>query len=304
MPSLRKTARAPIAWLLLAATLVAQAGCRQPDAQDNAANEQNGVETAPPRIPLPEPPLDRAALLIAISRAASAHVTGADQTEAQRLLDGKPFELRIRFGCVGPSNDLRNEQFGWSYDREKGTLRVRATPTISQQDEVAAKIGGDAFEAIEGFWLARPWLLEAACPATAAVKAAPAPTEAATAPAKPSADAAADEPAEADVAARPAAVLPKFGIAQFFSATDSRTRQRSMRPYEAVKTLEPNESVGSQGFDLVLSGRLHALPDKRIVACVSSGPDLPPKCIVSADFDRVRIERADSREMVAEWGSG
>ena len=304
MPSPRTISRAPIAWLLLAAAVAAQPGCRQPDAEDNAVNAQNSVEPAPPRIPLPDPPLDRAALLTAIGRAASAHATGADDTQVQRPLDGKPFELRIRFGCRGPSNELRNEEAGWSYDREKGTLRVRATPTISRQDEVAAQVGGEAFEAIEGFWLARPWLLEAACPATAAVKAAPATPEAAGAPAKPPASAAADATAEAEADAAPATVLPRYGIAQFFTATDSRTRQRSMRPYEAVETLKPNEPVGSQGFDLVLSGRLRALPDKRVVACVSGGADLPPSCIVSADFDRVRIERADSREIVAEWGSG
>lgn len=301
MPSLRKSSRAPIAWLLLAAALAGQAGCRQPASEDNAVNEQNRVATPPPLIPLPEPPLDRAALLGAIAKAASAHATGANDTEAQRLLDGKPFELRIRFGCRGPSNDLPSEQFGWSYDRKKATLRVRATPTISQQDEVAARIGGEAFEAIEGFWLARPWLLEAACPATAAVKPAPPPPATAAAPAKPAADAAEDPD---EPAAAPPSILPKLGIAQFFTSTDSRTRQRSMRPYEAVKTLESNEPVGSQGFDLVLSGRLQALPDKRIIACVTSGADLPPSCIVSVDFDRVRIERADNREMVAEWGSG
>src|SRR5687768_16614425 len=213
MPSLRRAARARIAWLLLAAVLAGQAGCRQQGPHDNAVNGQNEVEQAPSRLPLPEPPLDRAALLMAIAKVASAHATGADQTEDQRLLDGKPFELRIRFGCGGPSPDLRKEPFGWTYDGEERTLRVQATPTISQQDEVAAQIGGDAFEAIEGFWLARPWLLESACPVTA--QAAAAPSADATSPAEP----------EADSAAAPAA--PAVGIAQFFATTDSRTRQRS-----------------------------------------------------------------------------
>ncbi len=301
MPSLRKTSRAPIAWLLLATAVAGAAGCRQEGPANIAANEQNEVDVATPRIPLPAPPLDRAALLSAIASAASARATGTDDIEAQRLLDGKPFELRLRFGCRGPSNDLRNEQFGWSYDRETGTLRVRATPTISQQDEVAAQIAGEDFEAIEGFWLSRPWLLEAACPATAAVKGAPAPADP-----EASANGSAEEaPRTPDAAgARALAPLPKIGIAQFFTATDSRTRQRSMRPYEAVKTLEPNAPVGARGFDLVLSGRLQALPDKRVIACVSSGADRPPDCIVSADFDRVRIERADNHELVAEWGSG
>ena len=77
-----------------------------------------------------------------------------------------------------------------------------------------------------------------------------------------------------------------------------------MRPYEAVKTLDADQPVGSQGFDLVLSGRLKALSDRGVILCAAKSADSPPECIVSAEFDRVRIESPASRDIVAEWGRG
>jgi hypothetical protein len=77
-----------------------------------------------------------------------------------------------------------------------------------------------------------------------------------------------------------------------------------MRAYEAVKTLAPDQPLGSQGFNLVLSGRLKARPGKGVVACTSQSPDMPPDCLVSAVFDQVWIERPDTKEVVAEWGGG
>ncbi|MBA3510972.1 hypothetical protein [Sphingomonas sp.] len=279
----------------------------QPEAQDpgNLHNAEEPTLNASV-VPRPQPALDRAAIFAAVARAASAEAAGTDHSEAQRELDGRQFEIRIRFGCKGPSTELREEWLGWSFDREKGTLRVRAMPTLSAEEQLVKALGGDQFEAVEGFWIPRPWLLEAACPATAAVS---------SAPAEPAADAASKEtgaqPATTPAAAaesqqitEPVPKWPRIGIAQFFTETDPRTGRRSMRPYEAVKTLGPEQPIGSQGFNLVLSGRLKALPDKRVIACVAKGADSPPECIVSVDFDRVWIEKPADREILAEWGGG
>ncbi len=77
-----------------------------------------------------------------------------------------------------------------------------------------------------------------------------------------------------------------------------------MRPYEAVKTLDAKTPIGSQGFNLVLSGRLKALADKRVIACAAKGSDSPPECVISVDFDGVRMERPGTRDVIAEWGGG
>ena len=105
-------------------------------------------------------------------------------------------------------------------------------------------------------------------------------------------------------AADPLPNWPKIGIAHFFTETDPRTGRRSMRAYEAVKSIDPKRPIGSQGFNLVLSGRLQALPDGRVIACVAKNPDNAPECVVSVQFDRVRIERPENGEIIAEWGGG
>ena len=277
----------------------------QPEPQD-PGNIQNAEEPTLnlPAVPRPQPPLDRTAIFAAVAQAASAEAAGTDHSEAQRELDGRQFEMRIRFGCKGPSAELREEWLGWSFDREKGTLRVRAMPTLLAEEQLVKALGGDQFEAVEGFWIPRPWILEAACPTTAAVSAAPAKPAADAQPQETKAQPAAAQAvaAESEPISEPVPKWPRIGIAQFFAETDSRTGRRSMRPYEAVKTLGPDQPIGSQGFNLVLSGRLRALPDKRVIACVAKGADSPPECIVSVDFDRVWIERPENREVIAEWG--
>jgi hypothetical protein len=101
-------------------------------------------------------------------------------------------------------------------------------------------------------------------------------------------------------AERQPVVLPRIGIAQFYTSADPRTGRRSERAYEAVKTLA-GEPPGAEGFTLVLSGRLRAVPGGGVIACAVSGPDQPPDCIISADFDRVWIETPVGREVLAEW---
>lgn len=295
--------------LLLFSGLALLIGC-SPAADDNAVDDGDAANAASfnlPAVPLPQPPIDRSTLLAAVARAASATAAGADDGEQQRALDGRQFELRIRFGCRGPAPVLQESMLGWTFDQEKRALRVRAMPTISRDDPIARQIverlDGERIEAVEGFWIPRPWLLDPVCPAApAAGPARPQPPEAAEpAPVDAAGSAAPVDDLQESQAPPPA--WPKVGIAHFFTMTDPRTRRRQMRPYEAVETVKPDQPL-PHGFNLVLSGRLQALPSRRVIACVSSAPDNPPECIVSAEIDRVWIERPDTREILAEWGSG
>ena len=94
-----------------------------------------------------------------------------------------------------------------------------------------------------------------------------------------------------------------LGIAQFFTATGPRTLRRSGRAYEATKKLTEGEKPAA-GFDLVLSGRLAPLPNGRVIACTPAGQGARPSCIISVEFGKVWIERADTHEHLADWGSG
>ena len=289
----------------LVGILVGAAACQPNAPTDNADNAVDEPVLNQPLVPRPQPPLDRAGLFAAVAQAASAAASGMTDGESQRTLDGRQFELRIRFGCKGPSADLGEAWLGWVRDSESGTLRVRAKPTLGADDPLVRELGGDDFEAVEGFWIPRPWLLEPACPVMAAVLP-PGQTkggETASGGQK-AGPKAPNARSEEEKAADPVPNWPRIGIAHFFTETEPRTARRSMRPYEAVKTIDPKQPLGSQGFNLVLSGRLQALPDGRVIACVAKSPDNAPECVVSAQFDRVRIERPDSGEIIAEWGGG
>lgn len=301
--------------------VAAIAACQVRTEEDQVAENDSEPVLNLPAVPLPEPPLDRKMLLTAVAEAASAKATGEDDSEAQRLLDGRRFEFRIRFGCRGPVQEFADAAFGWAWDSEQRTLRVRATPTITSENEVVRQVAGEDVEDVEGFWIPRPWLLSATCPAGAAIRTAAQrqPAQAEAAPGQPSsgsrpapaatsgsrASAAPTErqPDDPQETQAPPPAYPRVGIGRFFTEEDPRSRRRSAKPYEFVRNLEPDNQVSSQGFDLVLSGRLKAMPGKGVIHCVPQGADLPPNCIVSADIDRVRLERPDTREMLAEWGS-
>ena len=216
-----------------AAASLILAGCGDDGKQQNQPAVAANAAEKPvvPDIPLPEPPLDREHLLAAVTYAASDFATGTDGRERQKALAGKKFEFRIRFGCGQPTDDAR-APFGWSFDETSGTLKARATPTLSLKDAAVKAIAGDAFESAEGFWLSQPWVLSAACPASPSAQA----TDA----------------------------LQSVGIAQFFTATGARTMRRSGRAYDTTQKIEDGRAPAG-GFDLILAGRLVALPDGRVI---------------------------------------
>lgn len=272
MPAMRHVKAAA-----LAAACLAACGCQQPQSQqDEATNAANaaGTQTVPEiPIPAPEAPLGREQLLVAAMHAASDFATGSDDVKAQQELAGKRFEFRVRFGC--DETATARGDFSWSFDPATGALKVRAAPTLSPKDAPVKAIAGDAFEAVEGFWVARPWLVASACPRSPALPGAP-----------------------AQQVPEPQTV----GIAQFFTATGPRTLRRSGRAYEATKKLDEGDKPAG-GFDLVLSGRLTPLPNGRVIACTPAGQGRP-SCIISVEFGKVWIERADTHEHLADWGPG
>lgn len=259
---------------LLAACGLALAGCdRQKDEpkQENAA-AVTAIPKPKPAVPMPSPPFDRAALLGAVTKAASAFAARADDRQAQAELAGRQFTFRVRFGCSGPSAKFGDGAMSWSYDPETQALKIRAAPDISLESPMVKTIAGPEVETVQGFWVMRPWLLVPSC---------------------------------VEAAERPGFEVqqPEAGIAQFFTGEDSRVQRRS-RPFEAVQKVEEGKIPDEQGFDLVLTGRLKELPDGRVIKCAATGPSRRPACIASAEFDRVSVENAETRSVIAEWGVG
>ena len=279
-------------WLTLGFVAgVVLAGCRpvpDPGAEETVTNQP--AQPAPR--PIAEPPIDRERLLASVARAASAYAAGGDISQVDRALDGKRFEIRLRFGCGQPATNGNSN--GWTVDADGKTVRLKAVPDISFDDPLVRRLAGaEGVEAVEGFWLKRPWLQTDACPRQPA----PAPKP------EPPSDEAADPPDETKAALIAPRDVPRVGIAQFFTETDSRTRRRSARPYEAVKSVDEIRGVQADGFNLVLSGRLKAGPAGRVIACGSASIDSWPDCLIFADIDQVRMERPETREVIAEWAS-
>jgi hypothetical protein len=263
------------------ASLILVTGCRA-EQQYEAADENNLVDEKPMApAPVIEAPYNRARMLLTVVRAASAHAAGQDDAKVQRTLDGKQFEVKLRFGCngQGPLGD-----HGWSIDPDGRTLRLRAVPTLTLNDDVVRNVTTEKVEAVEGFWLSRPWLLEAACPVAA-----------------PPAQSGSSASSKGEDPQLLPSGNPRVGLAQFFGAEDSRTRQRLGQSFEAVIQLDEGQKIGSHGFDLVVSGRLRARQDGRVILCSGQNPDQPPNCIVAAAIDQVRIENPDDKTVLAEW---
>ncbi|MFC4296192.1 hypothetical protein ACFO0A_14130 [Novosphingobium tardum] len=261
--------------VLLCSTLLVACNRREPQPPPTLASPAPKL----PIVQVSEPPLDRAAVLDAIGRAANAAALGlADQGQAD--LDGKRFEVRMRFGCPGASADSRTRR--WSLDTAKHILRVAVDPEITRDSpELKWVVSGD-FEDAEGFWLYRPWLQSAGCVRVENDREA-----GGEAPGK----------SEPGIVAEP----PRVGIVQIYRETDTRSRRRDRRGLKVTKAMPDAMETGGEGFDLVVEGRLRAQSGQPVISCRVVSDSLPPSCLITGTFDRTAIELPDSHEVLAEW---
>jgi hypothetical protein len=261
---------------------MALAGCEasHPPEENQAEPGNNVAAPSPVTVPSPEQPLDRERLLLAVAQARSAHAAGADDRAAQAELDGGRFELRLRFGCGAPAGAAAGNP-SVRHDAAARTVELSASANLDLSDPLVAAAAGQGIEAVDGIWLARPWLLQAACPPAALLS-----------PETPAAEAPAQPPRE-------------IGIAQFFTPDDSRVGRRGDRSYRHVVRFEEGQDPARpQGYDLVLSGRLRAGPAGRVIRCAAPDPSTRPACLISAEFEEVRMEDAERREVLARWRRG
>ena len=233
----------------------------------------NLAEAAPPELPTVEQPLTRRDLILAAIEAANDVMVGTDDAERQQGLDGRRFSFRIRL-CVGTPSSGR-----LTFDPEGRVLRASVSADITAENPVAAALSANRFEAVEGFWVPYPWLLQASCP---------------PAPPSPAPDTIREAAATTSDPAR-----PTFGLAEFFSPDTDRSIRREGRPFSVTRRLEEGSAPGP--IDLVLRGRLIQLPDAKVINCQPNATMLPPQCIVSVRFDVVRLEQANGGELLAAW---
>lgn len=245
--------------------LVATAACREraPEPDQNAAAPAPAREAKPSAaIPVPKPAIGREQLIIEALHALSAAALGQDDSVAQKRLNGRRFELRLRFGCPGePASGSRN----WSYDADEHVLRVQVRADVDSGSVPASDLLMKGYEGAIGFVIDKPLLLSAGCPSP-------------------------------QFAAQ-TTVEPTIAVAQMFTGEDSRV-QRPQQSYEVTKKIDDAQKP-AQGLDLVIAGRLAALTDDRPIHCAFAQG--PPACIVAAKFDRVSIENPVDGSLLGEW---
>lgn len=231
-------------------------------------------EPKAPRLPAITPPLGRRDLLAAAAAAADAYAAGDAATTANAELVGRRFEIRIPFGCYGASPEEAAAPLRWNYDADAKALRISAAPEAWTDIPWLRVLVGNEVEAVEGFWIPRPWSNSEACPTP-----------------------------EARMALPPILPMPQqtVGLAQLFEAGGSRVHRRDGEPYRTVEKVELEALQATEGFRLVLSGRVGALPNGQPVGCHGAGAELRPVCLIAVEFDRVAIENPISGEQLAEW---
>lgn len=265
--------------VVLAGPLLAR--CER-EAPPPAAPEAPSPAAAP--TPAAAVSLTRADIIAAAARAASAYAAG-DTSRGADALVGRTFSIRTAFAC-GPLTEAAIQagasagvaRAGWGAERK--TIELTLTPDDWAGSALMASPDSDeGWEAVEGFWLARPWLASEDCPAVSSDPL----------------QGAAEAPASQTV-----------GLAAVFSREASRTGRRNGRAYQFTVRAprdQPAPAAPATGYRLVLEGRVTGFPDGRAFRCRAPGPDQRPVCVAAVQLDRVAFATADG-ESLSEWRTG
>lgn len=288
--------------LALAAALPLLTWCQRPPEPAAPA------DPAPPPTVVLDSTLNRAALLAALTEAGTALADGQTRDAA---LTGRTVSVRLPFGCGGGATDAA-ESGGLPrlVRNADGSLTLTVTPEdLGASALVPATREGavDKWEAVEGFWIARPWSGLDACPASATL-AAPAPTLAPS-PAQPATKTPAEDKAAegktVDEVAAPPIVQPErsAGLAAVFETGGSRLGRRQGQAYVHVirgeKGVAPTPAPG--GYALRLEGRLTAFADGKAVHCVQKDAESRPVCVAALRLDRLAFEDGATGALLSEW---
>ena len=251
-----------------------------------AANDRVPAATpAPLTTPVPtptpiDPPsrtLDRAALIALASIAADAAAQGAARPPELDEAVAKRFSIALPFGCGGPASDSSNAPMRWQFDEEAETLRFHVEPVALAPTDWWPRAAGSDIEAIEGFWIARPWIRSESCPSTGDTGAT----------------------SGTDPVTLPGQTL---AIGQLFAAGGARQDRRDGRPYTAVVGVAREAVRSAQGFRFRVTGHIAAVPGGGAAACRQpGGPEQRPICLIATTLDRVAIENPVSGETLATW---
>jgi len=285
----------PVARLAMASVMALGLAQCDRDPREQPVDAEPIVET-----PVPEPEiatpatLDRSAFLGAISRAGSAYSIGTTASGPDPLV-GRTFAIRLPFGCGRPrpaaasmppgaesaarSPDAGLPSLTWGPESE--TLRLSLTPDEWSDTALITSSGaGDRWEAVEGFWLSRPWLGSETCPQRI------------------DRDPLGGGTGQADA--------QTVGLASVHETGSSRLGRRDGQAYRFTLRGEDDRAPvpSPMGYRVVLEGRFASFPDGRAIRCRAASIDQRPVCIAAVQLDRVAFEDGSSGTVLSEWRPG
>jgi len=273
------------------------AGCKPTQPAPAPPPTPSIIQTAEAPPPTPPSALDRAGLLQALDLAASSYASG--RPTADDDFAGRRFVLRQAFGCQGPAPAATPGLAQWAWGRDHRSIEITLTP-LDWSRAAIFSVADSRWEAVEGFWIARPWMRDPGCAAPPAVGALAPPSQ--TADSAPGAGAA-PSATKFEATPQPATAAGQVaGIASVFEEGGSRVGRRDGKPF--TFTLRPETAATlaapSRGFRLVIEGRLTVFPTGRAIRCQATSLDTRPVCIVAGEVDRVAFEDADGK-LLREW---
>jgi len=264
-----------------AATLALLAGVMTGCDRPETPSEPPPPATAP--TPSPAPTLDRAALLAAMASVASDTAAGIARDQADPLI-GRTFSLRMAFGCFGAQPEPANQSTNgdgtprWATTADGRSIRLTLYPADWSEGDISGP-PPTGFETLSGIWINQPWMRSESCPAWSI--------------------------AAPDVSAD-VAPAREAGLIMVRPTGGSRIGRAGERGFTHTVRGEGDEPATppTQGYRLVLEGRLTGWADGRVVRCRIVTPDRPPGCVIGAVVDRVAFEDGAGGTVLSEWRPG
>jgi hypothetical protein len=302
MSAMGNTHRRLVGTLALAgmalALSVASGSCSRQEKPKDAVPEPSAASAPQPfavdQVPAPLPPLGRADIVHAAEAATDAAAQGAAYPLPTAALVGRTFSIRLPFGCQAQPPATADASV--EINPKKGTMTLSVLPQIwTHAPWIESLVGRDgSIDAVEGFWIRRPWTTSDLCPPTPNQGYAGSRLSALSGAVAPPID-----------AVQPSAET--LGLAHVYRSDDSRLMRHDRRPYQLTLKLAAERIPADHRFWLHLEGRLVALDDNkergegRPIRCAADAGNRRPICLVGVELDRVAFESQGSGEVLGEW---
>jgi hypothetical protein len=257
------SARGKSSFFGLFALIIALVAACRPQPQDPNAGNAAAPQPVPKPVELPVPEPALDREALLIAAIRAASATATGADDQDLQAELRGRRFEFRWRFACPDS-AEDAPMRAQYRAKDETLRVTVEPTLAADSPLIEPWLSQGFEAASGFIVDQPWLLAPACAA-------------------PSRDSGA------------------VAIAELFPAEGSRA-SRPPETYRVTKRVEGG-GVPAGGLDFVLSGRMEALPEGKVINCLPGAAAMRPQCLISVKVDRAAIEDPSTRETLAEWGA-